>query len=112
MKGVIALPLYDLPLIKYYQLHKMIFDIRNSAELKENYLKDPGSVMSYYGIREEEKEILRRGDPIEMYRVGIYPYLLHYHWIALSNGAKEGIEGLQLFKSDHEDEKVSDETHE
>ncbi len=106
------MPLYDLPLLKYYNLHKMIFDIRNSPELKERYLKDPETIMGDYMLKEDEKKLLTRGDPVEMYNAGIYPYLLHYYWITLKGGGKSGVKNLQLFKKNNADDNGRDEIHE
>lgn len=76
----------------------MIFDMRNSKELLEEFRANQDQVMHRYGLSSNQMELLKRGDPIEMYNSGIYPYLLHYYWITIMNAKKHGVAGLQLFK--------------
>ncbi|MEM0135605.1 MAG: hypothetical protein QXU18_10365 [Thermoplasmatales archaeon] len=90
--------LYDFPEIKHFKVHKMLFDIRNSESLKEKFLNDPNEIMKEYDLSGDEREVLLRGDPIEMYNFGIYPYLLHYYWTVVLGSGRRGESNLNLYR--------------
>ena len=92
------MPLYSFPLERHLNAHRMIFEIRNSKNLRTEFIKDPETIMERYGIPKETREILCRGDPMEMYKHGIFPYFLHYYWISIMQAPSKGIENLLLNK--------------
>lgn len=96
--------IYDFPEIKHINVHKMLFDVRNSESLKEKFMANPKEIMREYGLGADEQEVMLRGDPIEMYKFGIYPYLLHYYWTVIIGAGKGGESNLTLYKAKSGDE--------
>ena len=92
--------IYEFPKVSRYRIHKLIFDIRNSDILKAEFLRDQDGIMKRYGLSEEETRLLKRGDPIEMYKFGVFPYLLHYYWLAIKGASKGSREDMTLFEAD------------
>ncbi len=92
--------IYDFPERSHYNVHKMIFDLRNSRILLSQFKNNKDQVMDQYQLTKEEKIILNEGNPIEMYKFGIFPYLLHYYWTAIVLGAEKNIDDLILYKEE------------
>lgn len=92
--------IYDFPDVSNYRIHRMIFDIRNSDTLKAEFLGDQEGVMKRYGLSAAESDLLKRGDPVEMYNFGVFPYLLHYYWLIIKGASKGSREDLTLFEED------------
>lgn len=92
--------MYEFPNTDLYKLHKMIFEIRNSSVLKAEFLQNQEAVMKRFGLTEAEIELLKKGDPIEMYRFGVFPYLLHYYWLVIKGASKGSKEDMILFEED------------
>lgn len=92
--------IYDFPERSHYNLHKMIFDLRNSRILLAQFKNNKDQVMDQYQLSQEEKRILNEGNPITMYKFGIFPYLLHYYWIAIVLGTEKNIDDLILYKKE------------
>ena len=91
------MPIYDFPNIDFYNLHRLLFEMRNSKQLKEEFIKNRENVMSNYSLNETEKKLLRTGDPVAMYKAGVFPYLLHYYWMTIMQASKKGYEGMNLY---------------
>ena len=66
-----------------YELHKLLWDIRRDAAVRDRYLADPGAVLDDYGIHGELRGYMRELDFKSMYERGINPYLLYFCAIQL-----------------------------
>ena len=92
--------IYNFPERSHYNVHKMIFDLRNSRILLDEFKNNREQVMDKYQLNEKEKKILNEGNPVKMYKFGIFPYLLHYYWTVIVLGAEKSIDDLVLYKED------------
>jgi hypothetical protein len=66
-----------------YELHKLLWDIRRDAALKQRYLADPDAVLDDYRIDGDFRGFMRALDFKSMYERGINPYLLYFCAIQL-----------------------------
>lgn len=66
-----------------YELHKLLWEIRRHAAVRDRYLADPGAVLDDYGIHGEFRSYMRELDFKSMYERGINPYLLYFCAIQL-----------------------------
>lgn len=66
-----------------YSLHKLLFEIRRSAALKDRYLADPDAVLDEFGLYGELRTSMRQLDFKSMYEAGANPYLLYFCAIQL-----------------------------
>jgi hypothetical protein len=71
---------YGFPNPDKYFIHKLIYDILSNNDLRNEFKKDPVSVMKKYGLGAKDMEVLLRGDMVEMYNYGIHPYAIHPYW--------------------------------
>lgn len=92
--------IYNFPDRTHYNVHKLIFDLRNSKELRVEFEGHKDELMDKYQLTPEEIRLLLDGDPIEMYNFGIFPYLLHYYWTTIVGSSKKGIDALTLYKGE------------
>ena len=66
-----------------YSLHKLLWEIRRNAVLKDRYLADPDSVLDEFGVEGELRGFMKRLDFKSMYEHGVNPYLLYFCAIQL-----------------------------
>jgi hypothetical protein len=66
-----------------YGLHKLLWDIRRDAALKERFGRDPDEVLDDYRIEGEWRGYMKALDFKSMYERGINPYLLYFCAIQL-----------------------------
>jgi hypothetical protein len=59
-----------------YDLHRLLFDVRSKASIKETYLSDPEHVFQRYALTEEELTALRSKDIYRLHKLGVSTYLL------------------------------------
>ncbi|AHC52499.1 hypothetical protein SUSAZ_05375 [Sulfolobus acidocaldarius SUSAZ] len=79
--------LYDFSDPRLYNLHKLLRDVVDNIEIRERFFRSPNEVAKMYNVSENEKEIILRADPKEMFDYGINPYLIHdYRLVALGIG--------------------------
>jgi hypothetical protein len=68
--------IYGFPDPSKYHIHRMIYDIASSKELKEEFKSSPLSVMRRYGLSDKDIEVIMSADGSKMYQYGIHPYAI------------------------------------
>lgn len=68
---------------RVYNLHKLLWEIRRSAVLKDRYLADPDAVLDEFGVDGELRTFMKQLDFKSMYEAGANPYLLYFCAIQL-----------------------------
>ncbi len=69
--------------LNVYAVHKLLWDIRRDASIKERYQAAPAAVLDEYGIDGEWSQMMIDLDFRRMYERGINPYLLYFCAIQL-----------------------------
>ncbi|MEM0441348.1 MAG: hypothetical protein QXY84_03930 [Candidatus Caldarchaeum sp.] len=67
---------FRYPPLKFLKLHKLGYSISRSPELRERFQKDPENVMNEFGLSEEERKLVMSRDGVEMYDMGVQPYII------------------------------------
>ncbi|KAA0099716.1 hypothetical protein CIW49_09035 [Mycolicibacterium sp. P1-18] len=66
-----------------YSLHKLLWDIRRNAAVKDAYMADGGQVLDSYGVSGDLRSMMQRLDFKGLYEAGVNPYLLYFCAIQL-----------------------------
>jgi len=66
-----------------YSLHKLLWEIRRSAMLKDRYLADPDAVLDEFGVDGELRTFMKQLDFKSMHEAGANPYLVYFCAIQL-----------------------------
>jgi hypothetical protein len=66
-----------------YSLHKLLWDIRRDAAVKDAYMADGGQVLDSYGVSGDLRSMMQRLDFKGLYEAGVNPYLLYFCAIQL-----------------------------
>ncbi|MGJ3508180.1 hypothetical protein [Enemella sp. A6] len=66
-----------------FELHKLLWDIRNVPSVNARFKQDPGEVVDAYGIEEPDRTSLMNLDFRALYERGANPYLLYFCAIQL-----------------------------
>ena len=66
-----------------YSLHKLLWDIRRNATVKDAYMADGNRVLDSYGVRGDLRSMMQRLDFKGLYEAGVNPYLLYFCAIQL-----------------------------
>lgn len=66
-----------------YSLHKLLWDVRRDAAVKEAYMANGGQVLDSYGVTGDLRSMMQRLDFKGLYEAGVNPYLLYFCAIQL-----------------------------
>lgn len=55
---------------------KFIFQIKKDDDLKRRFKADAEAALSAFPLSEEERRVLKSGDLVALYRMGVHPLLL------------------------------------
>lgn len=72
------MPIFKYPEARVYKIHKMLYHITRDNTLKDRFTANPEAVMNEFGLSEQDKAILKTGDPVKMFEYGISPYMIFY----------------------------------
>ena len=68
-----------------YELHRLIFDVNNRAELKARYQQDREAVYQNYTLDEEELTALRTDNIYQLHKFGVNTFLLAPYALSLGH---------------------------
>ena len=66
-----------------YSLHKLLWDVRRDAAVKEAYMANGDQVLDSYGVTGDLRSMMQRLDFKGLYEAGVNPYLLYFCAIQL-----------------------------
>lgn len=89
---------YTFPEISRFNIHKLIYDLRENKELREKFRKNPREVMMQYNLSEEDMRVLLRADPEEMFNYGINPYIIHDYRLVILGLGDRPVEEQVVYK--------------
>ena len=64
--------------MNYYNLSRLLFDLKMNESIYQKSLKDFEQVMGQYDLSTEEKDALRAGDPRKLRQLGVHGMLCLY----------------------------------
>lgn len=66
-----------------YSLHKLLWDVRRDAAVKDAYMANGDQVLDSYGVTGDLRSMMQRLDFKGLYEAGVNPYLLYFCAIQL-----------------------------
>jgi hypothetical protein len=64
--------------VSYYDLSRLLFDLKMKEAVYQSSLKDFERVMADYDLTTEEKDALRAGEPSKLRQIGLHGILCLY----------------------------------
>lgn len=66
-----------------YELHQLLWDIRNRPQVRTQYMQDAQLVLDEYGLAGDMRHLMADLNFKGMYEAGVNPYLLYFCAIQL-----------------------------